>query len=227
MSDRFRAGEILAGIGAVLLTVLLVFGHWVGATLSFDHPEKVFGGSPSAAPNFSIHVTGGVRNLGWFPVVMLVIAAVAGLLFLYRVATAKNTERPMLQGPVAFTFALLALIVLLIAALLFNPTLNAQLSPLEQSALNLGHLKLSGGLTTTGWIGALSLLLIVVGSWIAFADERTGTAAAKARTAALLENVVPRPAPPATGTASATPDPAEGLDPAPRFTNPSAEGGAA
>src|ERR1700710_1762823 len=131
MSDRFRVGEILAGIGAVALTLLVLFGHWVGATLTFQHPNVPFGqqsGLNQALANASLHATGGIGYLGWFSVLMIAIAAIAGLVFLVRVITAKNTERPMLQGPVAFTFALLALLILLIQDLLFTPTLDAKLS---------------------------------------------------------------------------------------------------
>jgi len=230
MSDRFRVGEILAGIGTVLLSMLMLFGQWVGATLAFDHPGLVYGGSPGINAMLShanIHASGGVQYLGWFVVLVLAAAALSGLVFLARVATAKSTERPMLQGPIAFSFALLALIVILIDTLLFTPSLNAGLTPLQQTALQLGHLKLSGSLTTTGWLGVLCLVLMTVGSWIAFSDERTDTAAAKARTEALLRGVVTRPAPPADTPTPVVPDPAEGLDAEPNPPTAPSDGGTA
>src|ERR1700712_2517337 len=130
MSDRFRVGELLAAVGAVALTLLLFFGHWVGGTLSLDTPGLVYGGSPGANAQVlrsSVHVSGSVGHLGWFVVLVLAAAATSGLVFLFRVATAKNTERPMLQGPIVFSFALLALIILGLERLLFNATLVLKL----------------------------------------------------------------------------------------------------
>lgn len=188
MSDRVRTGEILAGIGAVGLAVLLCFGAW------FSYDVVLPGGQ------YTLSGAVGAKHLGWFALLVTILAAVAGLLALVRILTATTTERVMLQMPVAFTAAFFALIVDAVRMLIFTPGLT--IAPQGQLAQNVGtqpiplDLKVAGG----GWLGLLALLLLAAGTWIAMADERRDSPAAKARTEGLLAAVPVRPAPPAVGT---------------------------
>lgn len=225
MQDRIRIGEVLSGVGAVGLTLLLIFGDWFELKVGLQLPML----DPLVAGE-----TFGADRLGWFLVFLLACAALAGLVFLFRVLTAPTTERIMLQGPVAFAVSLIALIGLLIR-FIFRPELPVEAQLARRAAELLEQRRgidtiFETGLTTAGWLGLLSLLLITVGSWIAIADERTDTAAAREQTERLLAEVPVRPAPPAQGAvpasdASVVADDAIGIDPADP-SGPASTGGA-
>lgn len=189
MSDRVRLGELLAGIGAVGLTVLLLLADW----LSFD--AKVLGaGVQGTLPA----IGAGARDLGWFAFLVTVLAAIAGVLYLVRVLTAHTTERVMLQAPVAFAAAKFAFVVDAVRLLIFTP--GDTLSP----GAGLPQVQVEGSVALGGWLGLAALLLLAVGAWISMEDERTQAAGSKAQTEALLADVEPRviPADPSTGASA-------------------------
>jgi hypothetical protein len=185
MSDRVRTGEILAAIGAVGLSVLLAFGAW----FSYD--------VVSDGARYSITGAVGARHLGWFAVFLTALAAIAGVLFLVHVFAAKTTDRPVLQAPVAFFAALVALLVNLVRMLVFPPEVTIDFGS-NAARVGAGRATLPTEIATRGWLGLLAVLLLVVGTWIAMSDERKNTAAAHARTEALLGPIPVRPAPPVT-----------------------------
>ncbi len=182
MSDRVRTGELLAAIGAVGLSVLLAIGVWFEYSLLLPRGDSYITGSVGAG------------SLGWFALLVTVIAAIAGLIYLVRVLTSPTTDRPMLQAPVAYATALLALLVVAVRMLIFTPDVTVSGGALR------GERTFPTEVAPGGWLGLLCLVLLVVGTWIAMADERKNTAAAKARTEALLGSIPVRPAPPAGGT---------------------------
>lgn len=180
MQDRIGIGEVLAGAGAIGLTLLLIFGKWFSLTTTLRFPVDA-----------AREATFGAGELGWFAFALAAVAALSGLLFLFRVLTAPTTERIMLQGPVAYVLSLLALIVVAARILLFMPDLEGSVS--------FGSVELmtvETGLTTAAWLGLLSLLLLVIGTWLSISDTRSDTPAARAQTAALLARTPIRPAPP-------------------------------
>lgn len=181
MGDRVRIGELLAGVGAIGLALLLGLADWFYAK-----------GSISV---FSYSVTAGAGRLGWFAWLLVLASAVAGLILIVRVLTAPTTERPMLQAAIVYAISLFTLIVVVIRVLLFLPDIST-----AQARAQLIGIDLDVGLTTAGWLGILALTLLMVGSWITLNDERDKSAAARARAAALLAEMTVRPAPPATGT---------------------------
>ncbi|MFT4034794.1 MAG: hypothetical protein QM679_04365 [Patulibacter sp.] len=186
MSDRFRLGELLATIGTIGLVILLAFGAW----LSY---EQVLPGGEFAATGAV-----GVRHIGWFALIAVALAAIAGLIFIVRVLTAATTERPMLQAPVAYASALFALLVCAVRLLIFTPDITVKTGRLARD-LGVSALSVDAQVSLGGWLGLGALLLLVAGTWIAMSDERKDSPAAKARTAALLATVPVRPAPPAGG----------------------------
>ncbi len=188
MSDRFRTGELLAAIGAVALTVLLVFGIWFSYDVALPDGQSMLSGSV------------GARHLGWFAVLFTGLAAIAGLLFLVRVVASDTTDRAVLQAPVAFAAALFALIVDLVRVFVFPPDVTIEVGRLAPS-LGVPSLRLGTDLAGGGLLGLLALLFIVVGTWIAMSDERKNTPAARRQTEALLAQSPVRPAPP-VGTTS-------------------------
>jgi hypothetical protein len=190
MSDRVRTGELLAAIGAVGLAVLLAFGAW------FSYGVVMPGGTESLSGSV------GARHLGWFALAITAAAAIAGLILLTRVITSESPDRVMLQGPVAFVLALFALLVDFVRMLLFSPQLTIRPFVAPPNTLPLGsnvEVRVPSEIALGGWLGLLALVLLVVGTWISLSDERKDTAAARARTEALLAQVPVRPAPPATG----------------------------
>lgn len=211
MQDRIRIGELLAGVGAIGLTLLLIFGQWFAVEATTR--------GPVAGATFL--ETAGSDRMGWLLLILMAAAALAGLIFLFRVLTARTTARVMAQGPVAFAVGSLALLVGLIRLLVFSP----ELPSLIQAAETLGVLEIDTGLTTAGYLGLLCLALIPIGSWIAIADERDDTPAARAQTQALLADVPVRPAPPHTDAlpeseAGVVADDAIGTDPTSPNTPP-------
>lgn len=208
MHDRFGIGEVLAGVGAVGLTLLLAFGDWFEVTTTVRFPTAV-----SRTAGF------GASELGWFAFGVTILAAVAGLIFLLRVVTAPTTERVMLQGPVAWTAAVFALLVVLVRMLLFMPDFDG--------TVKLGSVDIvtiDTGVALGGWLGLLALLLLVIGTWLSFSDTRDNTPAAIAQTEALLAEAPVRPAPPADGAQqTATTEPSDSTtEPQPADGEPSA-----
>ncbi|MEH3054512.1 MAG: hypothetical protein PGN13_10990 [Patulibacter minatonensis] len=200
MSDRVRIGELLAAIGAVGLSVLLAFGAW------FQYDVV----APTTQDPVALSAGVTSKALGWFALLVVLIAAVAGLVALVRTLTAETSERPMLQYPVSYATALFALIVAAVRMILFTPDTKIDLSDVNLPDTKIVFLDAQAIAPTEialgGWLALLALLLIVIGSWIALGDERKDTAAAKARTAALLDPIPVRPAPPAVAAAAPASD---------------------
>ncbi|MBO9533464.1 MAG: hypothetical protein J7513_10865 [Solirubrobacteraceae bacterium] len=185
MSDRFRIGELLAAIGAVALTVLLLFGAWFSYDVALPDGQNAVSGAV------------GARHLGWFAVLVTGLAAIAGLVFLFRVVTSETPDRPVLQAPVAYFAALFALIVDLVRVFIFPPgEITIRIGDLAPN-LGVPDLRLDTDLAGGGILGLVALLLLVVGTWLAMSDERKGSPAAIAQTEALLSQSPVRPAPPA------------------------------
>jgi hypothetical protein len=189
MGDRFRLGELLAAIGAVGLTVMLLFGTWL--TYS-SRGLTITGLAPGA------YITGGlgVRSLGWFVALLLALAAIAGLAFLARVLTSTDTERPALQAPIAFAAALIAFPVLGLRLTIFQPDatdLPAVRGP-EGALVELAG-PFPASVTAGAWLGLLFLILLMVGTWVAMDDERTDTPTARQQTDDLLGGIPRRPVP--------------------------------
>lgn len=176
-----RTGELLAAIGAIGLALLLAVGSWFSYSVAITGTDAVTGAV-------------GARHLGWFAVLFTFLAAIAGLLFLLRVLTAPTTERIMLQAPIAFIAAVFALLVDAVRMFVFPPEIEASGGVLAKA------IEVSADVSAGGFLGLGCLLLIAAGSWVAMADERKGTAAAKVQTQLLLEDIPVRPAPPAGGT---------------------------
>ncbi len=195
MGDRVRVGELLAAIGSIGLALLLAFGAW----FDYESPPVTVrgaGGGPGGEA-FALSGAVGSRYLGWFALLLAAAAAFAGLIYLARVLTSKTSERPMLQAPVAYAFALIALIALTLRLLFGNPTVTLKAADVDP-ALGAGQfvgLALPTDVALGGWLGLASVFLIVVGTWHAMADERTKSKGARARTEALLAGVTPRAAP--------------------------------
>ena len=192
MGDRIRFGEILAAIGSVGLAVLLAIGTWYEFDSSRVAPKANAGDSFAPTAEFVVSGGAGSSHLGWFVLVLAIAAAASSLWFLFRSATSRTTERPLLQGPVAYTFTLLALFAVGLRLLLGDPTYGLDGSDLEPG---IGQIELPLDVAPGGWVGLFLIYLLLVGLWVSMSDERTDSRGARERTARLLAGVTPRPAP--------------------------------
>jgi hypothetical protein len=146
--SRLRAGELLAGAGAVGL-LLVLFLKW----FSFDRP-------PGAHLIGTLHTTGWA-SLGWFLVALLAIVCFGGLSIAYM--TLRRTSPAWPVGAAVLTVAVggLTFLVLLVR-LLTQPGLGADLP----NAMVL--------VEVPAYLGLLFTALIPLGAWLALHDERLG-----------------------------------------------------
>jgi ABC-type transport system involved in cytochrome c biogenesis permease subunit len=86
--SRLRSGEIVAGLGALLLLVVL-FAHW------FDGRS-------------------GWGSLGWLALVPLVVAIAGGLGLVLTTLTERTPAKPVAVGVLTVPWALLAVLVILV-----------------------------------------------------------------------------------------------------------------
>ncbi|MGZ6674687.1 MAG: hypothetical protein ACXVFM_20295 [Solirubrobacteraceae bacterium] len=147
--SRLRAGEWTAACGAAALLVTL-FLPWFGIELP--------GPSGNLVNSFLAEAggTSGWNTLGWL-VIVLALAAVGCAAWL---AIANATGRPVAQAVAASVLTALAgtlaVIVLALRVLVFQP------GPNDLVVLRYG-----------AWLGLLAALVLAIGGWWAMKDERT------------------------------------------------------
>jgi hypothetical protein len=221
MGDRVRIGELLAAVGTVGLAIVASLSEWFHG---YVHATIGIGGTRAHGEgNLSLDA----GTMGWFAFAVLVIALLAGIVYILRVLTGRGPERAMLQAPVAFAFSLFAFFVLLVRIVLFTPGIDhaTQVGSMPRGATLISSTT-NTDISYGAWIGLACVAAMVIGTWVSMADERTGSKAAKKRTAELLADVPVRRVP----HVPATPDPdsdvvaddAVGTDPT---TPPSAASG--
>lgn len=186
--SRLRGGELLALGGAVLLLVAL-FLPWFGAQLPLGTTDYSIG-RPGAMPLdeplpeepgatlYAYVDAGAVTHSGWNSLGWLVLAvaaaaiATAAWLVIANVAR-RRVSQIVAANVVGAVIGAVALVVLSLRALVFQPGPN-DLVDLRYGA----------------WLGLAGALALTIGAWWALADERTG-----ARESA-YEPPPARPAPP-------------------------------
>jgi hypothetical protein len=146
---RLRGGELLTGVGAVALVVSL-FLEWVG---------------PVGATGWDA--------LGWLVLALVVIAVLCAAGLVVLTAADRPVTHIVAAAVVTATIAPVALLVLALRALVFQPGAN-DVTTVEYGA----------------WIGLAGAALLTVGAWWSLADERTD-----APESAYVPPA-PRPAPP-------------------------------
>jgi FtsH-binding integral membrane protein len=172
---RLRGGELLAGVGAVVLLVSL-FLDW------FDVPPSAMEAQIRRTGVDQIDVSlprdvwaaSGWDALGW-PVLAVAAAAIAlGVWLVFATATVRPVTQVVAADVLTATIGTLALVVLALRALIFQP------GPNELTTIRYG-----------AWIGLVGAAALAVGAWWSLADERTD-----APESAYVPPA-PRPAPPA------------------------------
>ena len=163
---RLRSGEILAGLGALLLLVTL-FLRWYTGTDGSYLPQNGWG------------------SLGWLALVPIVLAFAAALALVIATLTEGDSSAiPVAIGVVTVPLGLLAALAVAVR-LLAEPGLGSGLTDAQVEV------------ELPAFAGLAGAVAILVGAWIAIADERTGTAEARAQTErALSVRGAPRPVPP-------------------------------
>ncbi len=166
--SRLRSGEALALFGAVALALLLALDWFFLST-----PDARVGQHES-----------GIRSLGWFAEVLLILAILLALALAFFTVTQRAPSMPVTLAVLTTLFGALAVIAIAVR-LVAQPGLG----------VDAGNVDVDVNLPAI--LGLLSALAIAVGGWRAMADERTDTADSIAQTEDVLRvRGAPRPAPP-------------------------------
>jgi hypothetical protein len=183
---RLRVGEITAGAGALLLTVLL-FLDWAKPETSVlrdpgaELPRNLNAVADRAVGAFVDRLAqSGFSTLGWVLVAMLVLLILSALALV--ILTVAERETPVLPvvAAVATTFwAAVVFLVLLVRLTLAQPDLGLGL---PDDRVNL---------LAPAWLGLLCVALIGAGGWLTLRDDRLQSPASEP------PQVPVRPAPPA------------------------------
>jgi hypothetical protein len=172
---RLRIGEITAGAGALVLSVLL-FLDWAKpetSVLRDPGADLPLGPDRLAQSGFS--------TLGWVLVVMLVVLILCAVALAILTVTERDTPVLAVVAAVATTFwALAVFLVLLVRLTLAQPDLGLSLPDDRVNIL------------APAWLGLLCVALIGAGGWLTLRDDRLQSPASEP------PEVPVRPAPPAT-----------------------------
>jgi hypothetical protein len=165
---RLRSGELLAGVGAVVLFVSL-FLEWfsVGVHDGFGRGDVAF------VLRVAAHMSGW-NSLGWLVLALATLAVALATWLVVATAAGLPVTQIVAADVLASTVGPIAVIALVLRTLVFQPSAD-ELVSVEYGA----------------WIGLAGALVLGVGAWWSLADERTG-----APESAYVPPA-PRPAPPA------------------------------
>src|SRR4051812_47287497 len=134
--SRLRSGERLALIGGIALAVMLGLNWWFLST-----PDARIGQHES-----------GIRSLGWFAELWLVLAILSALGLAFVTVTQRPTAFPVIGAVGTAFFGIVATLVILIR-LVFQPTLGVDAGAGDVD------------LELPAWLGLLSALAIAAGGW--------------------------------------------------------------
>ena len=163
--SRLRTGELLALVSGIALLGLLGL-RW----FALSTPEAYVGQHES-----------GFRSLGWFAVLLLLLAA--GTAIACAVVTVRRgTEGIAVVLDVITTALGIVATVTVVARLVFQPGLGVEAGNVDVDVL------------LPAVLGLLAALGIATGGWMAMADERLDTAESHEQARRVVPP--PRPAPP-------------------------------
>lgn len=184
---RLRGGEVLAGVGSLLLTVMLCL-HWARPEAHVRSAPGVDLSTPLRSMADKVvgafldqYAQSGWSALGWFLVAMLLVSIVGGLGLV--VLTVMERETPVL--PVVAAVCTTGWTALTALVLLVRLTL-------AQPGLELGWSDADVDILAPAWIGLLALVAIGAGGWLTLRDDRLDSPVS------VPPEVPVRPAPPAT-----------------------------
>ena len=167
---RLRTGEVLALGAAVLLAVVLGLDWFLLST-----PDARVGQHES-----------GIRSLGWFAALLLVIAIVLAIVLAWTTLTNRPAAVPVVFAVLTTVFGILGTIAVL-TRLVLQPGLGVDAGNADVD------------IQLPAWLGLASIVLLTAGGWKSMADERTDTREAREQTERVLAaRGEVRPAPPRT-----------------------------
>ena len=169
--SRLRTGELLALGAAVLLAVVLGLDWYLLST-----PDARLGQHES-----------GIRSIGWFAALVLVVAIALALTLAWTTLTNRPAAVPVTIAVLTAVFGFLAMVAIAVR-LVLQPGLGVDAGNADVDV------------QLPAWLGLASAFLLAAGGWRSMADERTDTREAREQTERVLaargEGV--RPAPPRT-----------------------------
>ncbi len=184
---RLRVGELLAGVGAVLLFVLLSL-DWAKPETSVlrdpgaDLPRSLDTIADRAVGAFVDRLAqSGFSTLGWLPVAMLIVLIALAITLVVVTVTERETPVLAVVAAVATTFwALVVFVVLFFRLTLGQPDLGLALPDDRVNML------------APAWLGLLTVAVIGAGGWLTLRDDRLDSPVS------VPPEVPVRPVPPAT-----------------------------
>ena len=167
---RLRSGEALAAFGAIALAALLALDWFFLST-----PDARIGAHES-----------GIRSLGWFAEVLLILAVLSALALAFFTVTQRAPSIPVTLA-VLTTFLGLFAVIAIAVRLIAQPGLGVEAGNADVEV------------ELPAYLGLLAALAIFAGGWRTMADERTDTKESAEQTEDVLRvRGAPRPAPPRT-----------------------------
>jgi hypothetical protein len=149
---RLRAGEWLAGAGAVALTAVLF--------LDWFEPE-VRGRVPEAAGRLLAPSLSGWMSLGWLLALLVVVTILLAVWLVVATATDASVGQAVMAGVLLSAAAPVALLALVICVTVAQPDLGAGLPDAVVTV------------QPAAYAGLAALAVVVAGAWRSIADERT------------------------------------------------------
>jgi hypothetical protein len=172
--SRLRTGELIALVAAVALAVLLAADWFFLST-----PDARVGAHES-----------GIRSLGWFAALLIIVAILLALALAFFTATQRAaTSFPVVLSVLTTTFGFLAFLTILFRLI-------------AQPGLGLGVGNADVDVEVPAYLGLVAAAGIAYGGWRTMADERTDMPEAIEQTEEVLRvRGAPQPPPPAHAAA--------------------------
>ena len=168
--SRLRTGELLALGAAILLAVLLGLDWWLLST-----PDARVGQHES-----------GIRSLGWFAALLLLVAIGLALALAWTTLTNRPAGLSVSLAVLTTVFGILATLAILVR-LILQPGLGVEAGNADVD------------IRLPAWLGLATAFLLTAGAWRAMADERTDARESREQTERVLAaGGEVRPAPPRT-----------------------------
>ena len=150
-AEAKRAGELIAGLGAAGLLILMFF-DWF-------HPELRGAGGTVVEYTGSLS---GWSTLGWFIVVLVCVAIFGGLALSYMTVKRASPAWPVGAAVLTWTMGSLIFLILLVRVTITQPGTDADLA-----------------VQLPAYLGLACAALIPAGGFLSLRDERTDSAEAR------------------------------------------------
>lgn len=201
MLRRLRKGEWIA-VGALVALVVTLFLEWFNAEVELDETTSGAGGALGSDLLVAVETSAGWGGLGrpWADfLIVAVIAVVVMLVMTLRARPGRPTYGAVVSLIIAGAITALVTLLTAIRVLIARP------SEIEQASENV-RLVVSTSPGPGAWIGLAALIVLLIGLWVAIADDRTDAAESA------FDPPAPRPVP--------TPAPASPADAPPLTPEP-------